>query len=386
MKFSKDQFLNLILFVIILFVLFYVIDKKSLNELSKNELMISIKKRFKKIINNLNSYLDNLKERFNNLDVKDFDKNNLINNGLNTETISICNDNIIQTFEDVQEKNLEFNSENSSEDTKNKNLTLTASQFYSENLNDKQSEEIYDFLQTLIEKDDEDLISEGKKVNLKKYKISKDVQKNIITYLINRSNNKKFSFREFKILNNPFYLKSNDIIEVLPLQINCICKIKKNKELISVKNLKLQIEMTFKFDRPDEIFVNKNKFLDKPGIFKLNRISILGSKELTNDDKNDDIKLEETIKNSNLKLSETDELKNDDKNEKEDSIDPKIFDSIDINNSESSNSQKIKYSYQNFDKSSFFEVTHGSETINSIIPDRIDITDNSPVLNQHQLS
>lgn len=380
MKFSKDQIVNLVLFIIIILLLFYILDKESFQKISNHKIFMTIKKTLQNVYKNLKIKYETFKSNLNN---DNFDDSDLI---LHVDSISICDDNKNNSHDSTEQDKIKINKKTSENKKKLNDISESseggdvkannsASQYYSENLDDKYSEQIYDFLQTLIEQND--IQSNISISESKKYKSTENNNKQILSFLMKKLNCKKYKFNDLKLLNNVFFKKDLNVIEILPIQINCSCQIIKNKKEFLKKLLKLQLEIIFEYDDPDSIFINQNKFLGNHGNFKISRITILNSKyNESKDTKKEIIKQEPTKESFSEIVISTPDISSD--STKKNNLDKKT-NSLRLSESELDN--KI-LSESKILQSNFFEGTHVSDTINSIIPDRIEITDNSPVLNQ----
>ncbi len=367
MKFTKSQIVNLILFMIIILLLAYILDKETLSK------WIPINK------------IQELME-------KSLNRKILLGLADNNNTITICDNNSdsesvvsyvdsVHNGKSIAKQTNNKNSESatlyeSDSEQPNKNNLLSASQYYSENLDDKYSEKIYDYLQKIVVKPrikkNEVSNLNKKKFKSQKLKMPESKIKTIQDFLKKEFNkNKNIKFNELEIPKNIFCTKNENMIEMQPIQVKSECKLlSKNNNSIE-RQLKLQIELIFEFDDTDTVFIQGTKFLGKFGIFKIVRISLINS-----------VKINEPMDSTLVNLN------NIDTHLISESDDEPEIDGISIPNEHESNDDLPIYSYKDFDKSNFFEGNHASETLNSIIPDRIEITENdsndaSILINSH---
>ena len=143
--------------------------------------------------------------------------------------------------------------------------------------------------------------------------------------------------------------------------------------------IKIQIELFFEFDDPENVFVSQSKFANKCGVFKISRLSILEfNKKISTD------VFEIPVENQMKSLEN-----NKEKTKKITKLNKFMYnlsdtnDSISINEHSKDNSDEIINYKKNknnkkVDENYTFHAENYSETINSLIPEKIIITDNSP--------
>lgn len=351
MKLTYDQIINILLLTIIIILLFNMSDKKFFNKLynfSAEKINLLLNEEFKiKLISHSESY--------------------------DTDAESICNNEFLNNNLDITNIKNENKNSDSNKIANNEIKDIkksSASFYYSENLEDKIAEQIYDYFQTLTEKSEISM-----KHYSKKYKSSNKQVANLIKFLQTKINsNSNFNFSDIKILNNVLYFSDEKIVEIQPIIILMnyhfidISKVKTKKFPIEGQ-IKIQIELYFEFDDPENVFVSQNKFANRFGVFKISRISIIEfNKKLSSEidlSKFNDPKNENDNQNKNIiyNLSDSEEYNEVPEN---------------IYKNEISENDKIKNKFDYSRESLTFHAENYSETLNSIIPEKIDITDNSP--------
>ena len=267
------------------------------------------------------------------------------------------------------------------------NRKSSASMYYSENLEDKIAEQIYDFFEVLISQPEYSITKVSKK-----FKSSQKQVNNLIKFIEGKINsNSNFKFSDIKILNNVLYFTDDKIVEIQPIILlmnyHFIDISKKSKQSKLEGQIKIQIELFFEFDDPDNVFVSQSKFANKFGVFKISRLSILEfNKKLSSDI--------EVLPEINLKKNNSNQDMN--PNDSNNDIKPEdskndftynLSDSNDSNDNQyniplKNNKFNIDYNTytQNQTDNITFQAENYSETINSLIPEKIIITDNSPNL------
>ncbi len=268
------------------------------------------------------------------------------------------------------------------------NRKSSASMYYSENLEDKIAEQIYDFFEVLISQPEYSITKVSKK-----FKSSQKQVNNLIKFIEGKINsNSNFKFSDIKILNNVLYFTDDKIVEIQPIILlmnyHFIDISKKSKQSKLEGQIKIQIELFFEFDDPDNVFVSQSKFANKFGVFKISRLSILEfNKKLSSDiEVLPEINLKKNNSNQNINPNDS----NNDINPKDSKNDftYNLSDSNDSNDNQyniplkKDNKFNIDYSTytQNQTDNLTFQAENYSETINSLIPEKIIITDNSPNL------
>ena len=245
----------------------------------------------------------------------------------------------------------------------------SASVYYSENLEDKIAEQIYDFFQTLINVENDTFVKSSKKIKLSNNHT--DILINFIKTKINTNSN--FKFNNLQILNNIIYVADDKMVEIQPLHI-----LMNYNSLISVKlkgQIIIQLELNFKFNNSDDIFITQTKFINKNGIFEISRISILEFNK-TIQPNNIPLQLSESFTKSEVLSwnrsvpTETTFVEDELIINNIDISDSFVFDDFVMKNEVLTNSKNKDNKLQTF------QVDTYSETNMSIIPDRILITDN----------
>ena len=214
---------------------------------------------------------------------------------------------------------------------KNKELE---SDYHSENLNNEDAEKLYKFLQSNITPNINNLVN----ISNTKIKID-DLNEKILLKFLNQKLNSNISdkkIKDIKLLSRTFYFKNRDFLEILPFQIEGTYFLK-NKYMGKVK---IQIEMYFKFDKKNSIFMSQTIFNNYMGSFEINRI-LLTNHEI------EKVKVKKVILPTNLEKNNPEKPK-----------------------------KKSSFSF-NYDKklSPNESEKFVLDTINSLIPDDIDITE-----------
>jgi len=232
----------------------------------------------------------------------------------------------------------------------------SASIYYSENLEDKIAEQIYDFFQTLII-NNELFVKSSKKIKLPNNQMN--ILLDFIQTKINTNSN--FKFNNLQILNNIIYIADTKMIQIQPLHI-----LMNYKSLNSVikGQLKVQLELNFIFNNLDDVFITQTKFTNKNGLFEISRISILEFNKIIQPN-NIPLQLSESLETPFIITNST---KSNESFVEDDISDSIVFDEYMLRNN--------KINSQNNNKLSTFQVDTYSETNMSIIPDKILITDN----------
>ena len=390
MKLTYDQIINILLLTIIIVLL--------VNMSSRN----FIKKLFNYCAYKINPVLnkDYKISLYSNDDTKS-DKDNCDGEG-------ICFNNHENTSQDIESKksNLEINKSNdfynkinkislsdnnkiSSINDSKENRKSSASIYYSENLEDKLAEQIYDFFEVLISQPEYTITKVSKK-----FKSSHKQINNLIKFIEGKINsNSNFKFSDLKILNNVLYFTDKKIVEIQPIILlmnyHFIDISKKSKQSKLEGQIKIQIELYFEFDDTDNVFVSQSKFANKFGAFKISRLSILEfNKKISTDiesiiDNNNRQKNINIVdkNNNNIPLLAKDSKDGNNKNftyNLSESNDSK--ENLNFIEKKTDNKLYIDYNTNTQTDNLTFQADNYSETINSLIPDKIVITDNSPNL------
>lgn len=197
--------------------------------------------------------------------------------------------------------------------------------YHSENLKTSEAEELYTFLQSMVTPNHNqyDLTSSS----TVKHKSNDEGESILLRFLNHRLQSK---IRNIKLVDKIFYFKNQVCLDIQPFQIT-------GDYIVNGKNfgkVKVQIELTFRFDQPNEIFMSQTIFNTYTGVFKFNRITLINHK--TKEEENKEIKKPK----KNLPIS----------------IDKPLTYS------------KYNFSYDNNDNG-------GLDTINSLIPEDIEVTE-----------
>lgn len=141
--------------------------------------------------------------------------------------------------------------------------------YHSENLKTSEAEQLYDFLQSMVTPNHNmyDLTSSSTKM----YR-SDQKGEDILLAFIQEKLSKKV--RNIKLLDKIFYFKNQVCLEIKPFQIE-------GDYIVNNENLgrvKIQIELTFRFDQPNDIFMGNISFNKYNGVFKFNRATLINHK------------------------------------------------------------------------------------------------------------
>ncbi len=198
--------------------------------------------------------------------------------------------------------------------------------YHSENLQSAEADDLYKFLQSLISKNvnQYDLTTTFSK----KHKSDKKSDKTLLKFLDMKLNNSSSSKRisNIELHDKIFFYKNQMSLEIKPFQI--IGDYHSNNKFLG--KVKLQIEIGYRFDQPNSVFMSQNVFNNFMGVFKFNRITLINHKM--------DDKVKEEKKNLPIHLEK-----------------PKSY-----------------YEF-NYNKGNIKE--NGLDTINSLIPEEIQITE-----------
>ena len=199
--------------------------------------------------------------------------------------------------------------------------------YHSENLKTTEAEELYNYLQRLVTAGHNmyDLTSSS----TKKFKSSEEGEKTLIKFLTQKINQR---VKNIRLVDKIYYFKNQVCLDIQPFQI--VGDYVHNNKYFG--RVKIQIEMAFRFDQPNEVFISQTVFNNYSGVFKINRVTLINhqtQKEML--EKKDDTK-----KNLPVRLEK-----------------PLTY-------------SKYNFSYENKEAEN-----GGLDTINSLIPEEIEITE-----------
>jgi len=148
--------------------------------------------------------------------------------------------------------------------------------YHSENLKSSEAEELDVFLQSLVmpNHNQYDLTSSS----TKKFKSTIDGEKILLQFLTQKLDKK---IKNIKLEDKIYYFKNHVCLEIQPFQISGDYIIDNNSK--SKKNhgkVKVQLELAFKFDQPNDIFMSQSVFNKYSGIFKINRAILINHKTI----------------------------------------------------------------------------------------------------------
>jgi hypothetical protein len=243
-------------------------------------------------------------------------------------------------------------------------LNLTNKKYNVKNLNDIEASSLETFLKSLIVK------HKGGKINYKKlFKPNEKDKSNIVKFFEKKLKNENHKINNVTINNIVFYKKDGGF-EFKPLLLEG--NYYYNEKLKGI--IKLQIEISFKFDNADSIFISPQRITNHSGNYFIHRIAFLELKK-----KNDKLLKKitsdsEIIKNKKKKIIKS-KIKKTDTSESDNSEE--------TNNSanESTNNSTNESANNSADKSVDKSVDNYS--VNSLIPDEIEFsTEFNTSLNQ----
>jgi hypothetical protein len=195
--------------------------------------------------------------------------------------------------------------------------------YHSENLRTTEAEDLYNYLQKMVTAghNQYDLTSSS----TKKFKSSDKGEKVLLKFLSQKINQR---VENIQLIDDIYYFKNQTCLDIQPFQI--VGDYTYNNKYYG--KVKIQIELTFRFDQPNEVFISQSVFNNYSGIFKINRVTLIThqtEKEVINVKKNLPVRLEKPLTYS-----------------------------------------KYNFSYDNKDGEA-----GGLDTINSLIPEEIEITE-----------
>ena len=199
--------------------------------------------------------------------------------------------------------------------------------YHSENLKTSEAEELYLFLQSLVTPNHNqfDLTSSSSK----KFRSSEEGEIILLSFLKQKLASK---IKNVQLEDKIYYFKNQTCLDILPFQISGDYVVN-NKDFGKVK---IQLELTFRFDQPNDVFISQTVFNKYSGVFKINR-SVLVNHKINNNKK-------EIKKNLPVRIDENKPL----------------------------TYSKYNFTYDNENRN---QENFGLDTINSLIPDDIQITD-----------
>lgn len=158
---------------------------------------------------------------------------------------------------------------NNSDKLINKHESPKHSSYHSENLKTSEAEQLYDFLQTMVTPINN--IFDLTTSSTKKIKSDKESNNILISFLKQKLDKK---IKNLKLLDNIYYFKNQVCLEIQPFQIEGDYIV--DDEFLG--KVKVQIELTFKFDQPNDIFISSFIFNKYSGVFKINRSTLINHK------------------------------------------------------------------------------------------------------------
>lgn len=138
--------------------------------------------------------------------------------------------------------------------------------YHSENLESSEAEELYLYLQSMVTSGYNNY--ELNPSSNKKIKSSSESNQVLLEFIQEKLKEK---IKDIKIIDDIFYFRNSSCLEIQPFQISGKYFIK-NK---IIGNVKIQMELTFRFDQPHDIFIGQQIFNKYTGIFKFNRIILV---------------------------------------------------------------------------------------------------------------
>ena len=138
--------------------------------------------------------------------------------------------------------------------------------YHSENLKSSEAEELYMFLQKMVTPNHNqyDLTSSS----TKKFRSNPEGEEILLRFLNQKMNKKVINI---KLEDKIYYFKNQVCLDIQPIQIS-------GDYVVNNKNygkVKIQIELTFRFDQPNDIFMSQTVFNKYSGIFKINRAVLI---------------------------------------------------------------------------------------------------------------
>jgi hypothetical protein len=271
------------------------------------------------------------------------------------------------------------------------NLIKNEKKYHIKNLNDNEASSLENFLKSLIVK------NKGGKINYKKiFKPNEKDQKYIIKFLEKKISNDEHKINNTNINNILFYKKENGF-EFKPFIIES--KYYYNNKYKGI--IKLQIEISFKFDNPDSIFISPQKIINQSGNYLIHRITFIdlindkNFKKITSDSENIKFNKPDKYDKSKSNKSKSNKYDKYDKSNKSNKYDKSKSNKYDKSKSNKSNksseilesteSEKSTESNESDDSSESSNTNTLNNSDNSLIPDEIEFsTENNSTLNSNQ--
>ena len=390
MKFTYEQIINLTLLTIIIILLVNMSNKKFFKKLYN--LLVNFYEGF------CNNFIDiNFSKKWLNYDKISNSKYIMSESN---QSISEINSHIFNelnnTLNNAEKLNHKKEIKKNKDDLIDEHSDTRASTsfYYSENLEDESANKIYEYLQSIIEPNTIN-ISNYKILN--KHKADQQQVSETIEFIQNKINSNKIlelskneftlEFSDFELKNNIVFFETNKLFEFQPIVFNANYLLKDNHNNNSYKGIiRLQLESYFQFDDPNTIFISQTKFKNKFGTFKISRITITGFNSnsinklnrFESKDRYDIFAKQKNLNNHNI-------IENVEKHMDEIESNKKfVYNLTDSNDEIEQPSDKYKENrnsqYEPLTKSiqemkkNIVQVDRYSETINSIIPDKIEIT------------
>ena len=195
--------------------------------------------------------------------------------------------------------------------------------YHSENLKTSEAEQLYEFLQSMVTPDTNmyDLTS----VSSKMYRTDEKSEELLINFIRQKFAKK---VKNIKLLDKIHYFKSQVCLDIKPFQVE-------GDYIVDDKNygkVKIQIELTFRFDQPNDIFMGNMTFNKYKGVFKISRVTLINHKTKK------ELESKEVKKNLPVQLDKP-------------------------------------LTYSNYDTKFDFTYDTNLDTINSLIPEEIEVTE-----------
>lgn len=152
--------------------------------------------------------------------------------------------------------------------------------YHSENLKTSEAEQLYDFLQSMVTANHNmyDLTSSYGKM----YRSDEKGEVVLLSFIQQKLIKK---VQNIKLLEKIYYFKNQVCLEIKPFQVE-------GEYIVDGQNLgkvKIQIELSLRFDQENDIFMSNMTFNKYNGVFKINRVTLINhkSKDSKEDKKKD---------------------------------------------------------------------------------------------------